>query len=414
MSLRQLTIRLGTLGWPAILLAAVPFLLPWGSTASDVLLYGHYAERMAAGELPYVDIPIEYPPLAVALFYAPRLGVSGGAAYVACFLLAMGGVELAWKGLLWRRLATALQRGSFLLICTLAGAALYYTYLKRYDMVAAAATAVVCDLAVRKPRGLGAWVWGGLAVCCKLYPIVAVPVLLLHGRRQGVPWMRQGLQLAVAAVTVGAVFGAAYGFWGPASFNWWTYHHDRGLHLGSTYTAVALAWQGFGHGLPTEVAFGSWQVATDWAHACALASPWVTAAALGITWIWVGRRCHTPGDLWGGVSAAVIALLLCSKVFSPQYMIWLVPGVAMASVLSGPRGESVDGWLAAGLVLACAFTAVTYPNEYRIASGQVSKQVCLLLRDGVLLALWLRLCHGPQMLVFRRGNVNLVPTEGVG
>lgn len=398
------------------LLLVVPWLLPWGGTASDVQLYAHYAARMVAGEVPYVDIFIEYPPIAVVLFYLPRLVVPGSA-YVAAFLGAMGAVELAWKWLLWRRLTCDAQRGAFVLLCTLAGAALYYTYLKRYDMVAAAATAGVLDLAARRPASRIPWVLGALAASLKVYPVVLVPVLLLYGRQHGVGVWRQAAQLGTVACTAAAVQGAAWGLWGPASLSWWTYHHDRGLHLASTYSAVALAWRGWGTPLPIEVAFGSWQVATGWAHACAQAAPWVTAAALGVTWAAYSRRCRTPADLWRGAAASVIALLLCSKVFSPQYMIWLVPLVAMASVLSPPRGGAGppgDRWLAAGLLAACILTAMTYPNEYRIAEGQMSKQVSLFLRDGVLVGLWLRLGGWPPMLVFWRRHVSLMASEDVG
>lgn len=397
------------------LLLGVPWLLPWGSTASDVHLYAAYAARMVAGEVPYVDIPIEYPPLAALLFYLPRLGV-GHTAYVTTFILAMGAVELGWKRLLWRQLPGAAQRGALLLLCTLAGAALYYTYLKRYDMVAAAATAWVCAHTARRPASLAPWIVGALAVACKVYPVVLVPVLLLYGRHQGVTWGRQLQQLGAAALTALAVQGAALCLWGPASLRWWTYHQERGLHLASTYSAVALAWRGWGKPLPTEVAFGSWQVAAGWAHACAQAAPWVTVAALGVTWVAASRRCRTPADLWCAASASLIALLLCSKVFSPQYMIWLVPGVAMASVLSSrrPAGLPFDPWLAGGLVAACVLTAMTYPNEYRIAEGQVTKQVSLLLRDLALVGLWVRLGGWPPMLVFRRRHVSFMASEGLG
>ncbi|HUK78119.1 MAG TPA: hypothetical protein VL117_11045, partial [Thermoleophilia bacterium] len=38
---------------------------------SDTTIYADYAAHMAAGFVPYIDFPVEYPPLAVPLFLLP-------------------------------------------------------------------------------------------------------------------------------------------------------------------------------------------------------------------------------------------------------------------------------------------------------------------------------------------------------
>jgi len=43
----------------------------------DVLLYFQYAERITQGQLPYRDIPLEYPPLSLLAFVLPYVAWPG-------------------------------------------------------------------------------------------------------------------------------------------------------------------------------------------------------------------------------------------------------------------------------------------------------------------------------------------------
>ena len=54
-----------------VLLLALPR-VPYGlHSISDIVLYQEYAQKMAHGLQPYRDFPVEYPPLAVAIFRLP-------------------------------------------------------------------------------------------------------------------------------------------------------------------------------------------------------------------------------------------------------------------------------------------------------------------------------------------------------
>ena len=97
-------------------------------------------------------------------------------------------------------------------------------------------------------------------------------------------------------------------------------------------------------------------------------------------------------------AATVAALVAFDKVLSPQYLIWLVPFVALASGRAG---------LAAGalLLLALGLTQTWFPSSYwNLATGHESPWTWYLLaRDLVLVALAAALAGlQPRMRLRRR------------
>ena len=193
---------------------------------------------------------------------------------------------------------------------------------------------------------------------------------------------RQGLGL----LTLGIVYAVA----GHSCLNWLLYHRDRGLHVASTYSAGAIAALGLGCHIKVGIHFGCFQIEAPWADRCAAWAPLVTLAALALSYSRVLPTLRRAEDLWRGAFALVVALLLTSKVFSPQYMIWLLPLGAMAA----STGAKVDRGLGAALMVCFALTAEMFPGETPMANGHLLKQVCLVLRSCILLGLWGRICWG--------------------
>jgi hypothetical protein len=57
---------------------------------SDLDVYARYASRIMAGQVPYRDFPLEYPPLSLLAFLPPRVAAPlAGADYAAGFVLLM-------------------------------------------------------------------------------------------------------------------------------------------------------------------------------------------------------------------------------------------------------------------------------------------------------------------------------------
>jgi hypothetical protein len=81
---------------------------------------------------------------------------------------------------------------------------------------------------------------------------------------------------------------------------------------------------------------------------------------LAVVWIVVAyarRRAASPDALLMAAAATVAALVAFDKVLSPQYLIWIVPFVALASGRAGIAA-------AAFLLLALGLTQTWFPWDY--------------------------------------------------
>ena len=99
-------------------------------------------------------------------------------------------------------------------------------------------------------------------------------------------------------------------------------------------------------------------------------------------WVWFARGPADYGRLFRASAAAVCAFVLFGKVLSPQFLIWLVPLVAL---VRGRRGLAAGSVLVACLVL----TQIWFPYRYwRLALDfDAVASWLVLVRDLGLLAL---------------------------
>lgn len=376
-------------GWGLVVLGVTPPLVGWwGLSPQDVRVYFGFATKTFAGGVPYLDFPVEYPPLALAIFLLVRLVAADFATYVVVFVLLMALVDILQKLLVWR--STDRHRTAVLLLLAFASLGLYYPYLRRFDLVAVALTVVALTRQRKAPESFGPWVFLALAASVKLWPLLLAPLFWMNARTSGVA-LRRRLTVASAGLVVGlAVLGCAWIVAGDASLSWMHYHRERGLQLASTYASVLILFEGLGEPIAGSWGWGSNQLAGEVAEACARYSVWVMLGLVSMTVLRFSRR-ETSRRLERGSIAVVLALLLGSKVLSPQFLIWLIPLAAMAAA----DGERFDFRLALGIVLATALTSFTYPGEHRIAEGIFYKQLALIARNATLAVTWLYLMIRP-------------------
>ena len=383
------------LGWVSAALTALALLTGLSSTAGDIVLYAYYADQAWHGRHFFTNMPIEYPPLNALLFMVPQMltVVLPHTSYYGIFL-ALGAVTdvlqkraIAALGGTWRQ---AVQIALLAAACT---AVLGYTYLKRFDVFAAALTTWMLVRMSRRPDDLWAWVLYAMATACKLYPGTLAPLLLGYSYHQKVPRRRIVAQVGVGLGVLVAIHAAATLYGGVGAWSWVAYMRDRGLQLASVYTAIGIVWDHWGRPVPTFFAFGCVQVRTAWSDFCVASSPWFTAGLMAVTWwrTWVLRG--TVVGLWRASLACVVALLITSKVLSPQYVIWLVPLLSVAAVVPRP-----DWLLTVLALLLCLTTAGLFPYELEIAEGKVLRQGVLVLRSAILVAIWTWICFGRRRL----------------
>lgn len=249
--------------------------------------------------LPYIDRPIEYPVLAGVLLYAASLvwasplGVLVVTALLASWACAVVTVLLA------RRFGTRAWRW------VLAVPLLLYAF-QNWDVFAITAL-VVGVLAYERVRDGLAGAAFGVGAAVKLFPAAAVVPLAARrwaqGDRRGAGRLVGAAAAAFVAVNLPVLLANPAGWWWPFSFQ-----SRRDTTWGSAWFYLFRLGRVPVHGLAG-------------AHVANL----VSAVALAAGLLWCAhvtvRRQLTP---FAATAIAVTVFVLCNKVYSPTYDVWLV------------------------------------------------------------------------------------------
>ncbi len=279
----------------------------------------YYNEQLSAGKVPYTGHPVEYPVLI------------GGAMEAAAWLVrnvseairgreffdvtvAMLAVCFVAGVLATARAADPDARWQALLVAL--SPALILSAFVNWDLIAMALTALgIAAWAAR--RGVWAGILLGLGVAAKFYPLVVFGPLLLLCLRTG-QW-REFAKTLAAAVAAWLAVNLPVMIAAPAGWaRFYVFSKDRGADWGSI-------WYLFEHfSVPV---LGNYQLsALNQMSVFFLA---VAFAAIAVLALAAPRRPRLPQLCF----LMLAAFLMTNKVWSPQYVIWLVP----LAVLARPR-----------------------------------------------------------------------------
>ncbi len=346
-------------------------------------------------------LPHEYPPLALIAFTLPLLlgGGFGMTAYVLAFNALML-AALAGTALLVRRIAPDTLAESLFVLWTALGATTIA--LVRFDAVPALLVALALALAWRAPSR---WAYPLLALgtLLKLYPLLILAALALWDWRRTRAtadrwWWAQGL--AVAAAVIAVLQLAANALSGQRGIPWLSVQGARPPQIEST--AAGLVWLLAvlgGRGGTLQPQSVQRAVAFIDPLGLPLARLTLAVALVGIAWgLW--RTLTARGTLAMNLAGMLLALLGGANIFSPQYLLWATPLVALAVVdLPAPR-RLILAW-----TVACALTTVIYSVGYLAgwpahAGGWLALFMTLvLIRDGVVWwSAWLLLRPTPRTI----------------
>jgi hypothetical protein len=326
---------------------------------SDVPVYEQYAVNMASGMLPYRDFPVEYPPLAIPLFWLPWYPGSP-ATYATWFAVEMfaltalsGVVVCAAASWLWPRGRMPYAAAALFAATAAATGAIVEN---RYDAAVALVVAALLLFLVKR-RYVAAAVTIGFGFALKLTPIALLPlVLILIGRRQ------KSIRATIACGVVALVPFLPYLIVAPGGiWHVFQYHLKRPLQIESVLgtpflvgkalgrTTVAV---GYSHVSHEIIAHGAWAVAV-------LSGPITLLAVGGVLWLLYRRRRFlraTPRALPTALYAVLLALMVGSKVLSPQYFVWLLPVIVLVTI-----DDLVLGVLSLAVL---ALTQIEFPAWY--------------------------------------------------
>jgi hypothetical protein len=337
--------QLAVMALPAVAVLGLAVLTPVASlfpNQGDVDLYRRIAAQVLGGARPYADVSLPYPPLALVPMLVPAVvwlpGNPDLSAYKALFGAWEAGLLLVLAWVVQRLAAAsaapderARARDSAIRLTVLALLAIFPVTF-RFDLFPTLLAAAAV-LAAIEDRPIGAGVAVALGTLAKLFPIALVPALGIRwvvGRRRDLATF--GLGLAIAGLLGLAPFVLNSG---TAASQVLGYQSDRGLELESLGSSLALAVAALG-GAPARVysAFSSMNVDGSVAQSWLDLDRWLTVAAFAgvaalMAWrIWLAHvdRVAIAGETVLRLAAlTLVALLLVNKVFSVQYVVWLLP-----------------------------------------------------------------------------------------
>jgi uncharacterized membrane protein len=299
-----------------------------------------FAVKILDGQLPYSDFFSEYPPLALLSFLLPALFSTTQPAYGFLFAVEMLLLDLVVLFILAKFAARfKIRVWRVLSIYTLCLLAIGPIVTGRYDLLPATLV-LVALYAFVSGRHKTAWAVLALGATAKIYPVIIAPLFALY-----LLYHRQYRQLTQGIAIFGAVLLAinlpwiiinADGFWQFIS-----YHLERGLHSESSYGSVLLIGQIMGlTQVEGAMTYGSWNLSSPMADTLSQVSSYITASLLMFLYALYAHQLLRKSDSVAKAAMlntgtvelilrysllAVFIMLLTSKLFSPQFLIWLVP-----------------------------------------------------------------------------------------
>jgi len=355
---------------------------------SDTGLYHAYARELARGARPYADLAIEYPPLAVTLLRLTPFTPDAAAwtlRFNALMLLACGAAALltaACAARLWPAGRRAHAAAVTFAVAVLAAGAIVAN---RLDAAVTLSVAAALWLLSGRRWALAAAAVG-VGFGLKLVPAVLLPLVLLLAPRAA-DRARAAAAFALAALVPVLPHLAPDGLW-----RFLRYHLDRPLQIESVLASPLLLARLAGLAPGTVgSAYGSQFLAAPGAEALARASGPLALLAVGAAYVLLWRRRERlradPALVPPAALAILLAALAAGKVLSPQYLLWLLPCVALVL----PRSPLLG---AAGLGLL-ALTQLEFPALYwRLVALEPLPVAIVVLRNALLLAtLALALLH---------------------
>ncbi len=332
---------------------------------------------------PFHVLPLEYPPLTLVLFSVAALGPLFYYQIAFAILMALTCVLIYWLLLRYSPRGAALVFALYMLI----GA--YSTATGRFDPVPAALT-LLCLIAAERKRWTYAYVALAFGFLLKIYPILLLPALFIaeqrdaqrmympqksltlkslpgelwHTLRGIVHWHWKNTLIFFGILLGVTGFFALFDFKG-AVLSQLSYFANRPVQVESTIST--LLWLGtlFGFPVRTVYTYGSINMISMLGGPIAILFDLLFA--LGYMYIiflqWRGKL-----DIVQSCIALLLVFIVTGKVFSPQYLIWMVPLLAYS-------GAFDSLWLVIWVSISI-LTTIVYPYLYtRALNGTAAPYV---------------------------------------
>jgi hypothetical protein len=347
--------------------------------------------------VPYRDFSVEYPPGFFLVAVPPALpgfGLDGYRLVFSCFMALLLTAALLSAIRIGRVLRPELPPQPVWAAALLA-LLLGTIAVRRFDAIVALSLCLFLEGCLRRKPVLSG-VALGVGVVTKIVPVLVVPLAVIHWgalRR----WRELGIAALVSCAVVLVVGGPFLLLAGERLLDVLRYHSARPLEVESTGAALltigrfldpASAWRVGAYGFDNVVG-----PADRFLLPLATLAPLVATATIA-AWSAVRSRAALHGPegerlagevLVRGVCATLAASMALGKVFSAQYLTWLLPIGALVSVLDvGPRRRNALLLLGGAMLLTQLDQHIFYGLLGRGPDPLFG--VLILLRNGLVMA----------------------------
>lgn len=344
-------------------------------------------------EYPVVTGVYQYLSMRLAKKYtalASRVPVPVVAEVVMFFNIAAAGLALAWLVTVW---ATAILSGFRIWDAVIVAASpvvIVHAFTNFDALATACALAALLAWARRKPTLAGVLI--GIGTAAKLYPIVLLLPLVILGFRAGK--LRDVARTVASAVGTWLLINFTFMVLYPRGWSEFYFFNERRLEdVGSVYAVVKsmTAWPGFDQHL------GHWQPPT---LLNAVVAGTFALSCVGV--VFIGLTARQRPRVAQLAFLTVAALLLTSKVWSPQYSLWLVP----LAVLALPHRRVLLAWMMIDALVWIPLMLSFYGQE----NGGIDDRwyaSAVIVRDVAVIALCvlvIRQIYRPDIDIVREGG----------
>ena len=358
----------------AVLLFVLVFMS--GTAEQDVINFFAHSEAIKSGQMPYRDFVFEFPPFSLVFFIIPGLFASDLETYALLFgleVVVFIAVTLHFTLLICEhiganKLAVAFVFTMFFVI---------YFPIRKFDIFPACATVIALYFFMERRFGL-AYGFAAFATLTKIYPALIIVLFLMlnvleksDGKGRNIA-IGASACIAVSVMAVaplmlaGVPFADCLGFIG--------FHADRGFQVESLFAEFVRVLTVLG--LTTSSIVPAHDTHDVVGPLCDAVVPYWTAVVvigIGAMFIVAARFViRNSGRLTAGWSdrslilmATVIILMfmMTNKVFSTQYMVWIMPMLALIPMMAKDAGMRVAACVIVLLSVDFGRYFLAYPND---------------------------------------------------
>ncbi len=294
---------------------------------------------------PFHMLPIEYPPLTLLPFSLALLAPLHYYQLAIAFMMALVGVFIYWLLLKYG------PRGAALVFAISLFVGAPGTAQGRFDLIPAALT-LLCVIAAERKHWTSAYVALAFGVLFKIYPLLLLPALFIAEQRasgrfyiptqklllRSIPlqfwytlreawhWRWKNMLICLGILTGVTGLFALLNFQGAVVYQV-AYFFQRPVQVEATGSTLLWLGQGLGFPLSISNSFGSLNMISGLNGIVSLSGTiCLVAGYLAVMWMqWRGKL-----DITQVLIALLLIFITTGKVFSPQYLMWLMPLLAYA------------------------------------------------------------------------------------